>query len=188
MNRLLQIAFFLYITFLLSACHTYTYVDGVTPMLGRYPSIVVIGYSGDIKEFEDVGIITTDGTITVKGINGKPMIFYRTFQTKTKFPSQAGRYQVHLMPGKYTLDLRLFDELSPRKVMSASDSPKVIEIKKGEVIHLSYFFPRDPKERFNPWAGDFYWDIKLHDGRAGLPAIKEDFEKFKIKELFAGTQ
>jgi hypothetical protein len=172
MRRLSLALLCLYTIFLLSGCRSYDYTEGNKPYLGRYPTVAIIGYSGDIKEFDEVGVITTDGTITVKTIDGILVNTLRKYEIKTRIPSQTGRYQVHLMPGIYILELELFSEALPFLGQPALRSRKpitrIIGIKKGEVLHLSLIQPESGT-----------WSIKFHNGIAALPEIKKDFQKMK---------
>ena len=163
--------------FFLSACvtptKTNTYTDGTIPFMDRYPSVAIIGYFGSIRKFEDVGIITTEGTLTVTTIDGILVDHLRKYEIKTKIPSQPGRYQVHLMPGRHVVQFKLFSDMNSLLgiplLRSSEQSTRIIDLKEGDVMHITPYFPNNE-----------YWGIKFSNGIAALPEMKKDFQKMKM--------
>lgn len=116
----------------------------------------------DLLPIEDVGLITTDGLIKIRSVDGKPMADYRRFKTSGLY--SGGRYQLHLLPGVHVLTMGFHDDRGGGTISwSTSDVTKTVTIGKGQVIHLA--LSRDGKS----------WSAKEFDGASALPAIKGDF-------------
>ena len=157
---------FFFSTILICACSSFNYTDAPSRLGGFYSQYVMIGYEGDIKPIEDVGIITTDGFIKVHMIDGVNVKDNRIFNSIGH--NTLGRYQLHLNPGKHTLSLN-FSMMTPSShSWSTTPATKSIDIKKGQVIHLSLIFNKET------------WNAKESDGAAALPVISEDFKKLTL--------
>lgn len=147
---------------LLAGCASYNYTDAPPAMGVMYSRYAYIGYEGAILPIEDVGLITTDGLIKIRSVDGKPMADYRQFRTSGLY--SGGRYQLHLLPGVHVLTMGFHDDRGGGTISwSTSDVTKTVTIGKGQVIHLA--LSRDGKS----------WSAKEFDGASALPAIKGDF-------------
>ena len=159
MKKYVQVSFTLLLVTLLFGCATYTYTDA--PSVGSLHSkYIQIGYEGELKALEDVGIVTTDGIVHINSISidNKKIDPLKSFH-KDGFYSM-GRYQLHLNPGTYILSL----SFSSTDGYSTTDVMKLITIKNGQVIHLSWLN-----------NGRSKWSVKESDGIAALATIREDF-------------
>ena len=150
----------------LTACASYTYTDA-PPTLGvLYSKYAYLGYDGQLQPIEDVGIVTTDGLIEIKMIDGRSASSYRVFKTSGFY--YGGRYQLHLLPGIHTLTLGFHDDRGGGTISwSTKDITKTIAIAPGQVIHL-----------FVSTSGRT-WMAEESDGRAALATIVSDFNELR---------
>ncbi|MBB3213838.1 hypothetical protein FHW67_003144 [Herbaspirillum sp. Sphag1AN] len=148
---------------LLSGCATpkMDYTDGPSAMGGINSQYAVLGYEGDIKPFDQIGIVTTDGDIQIHAIDGNPIALYRTFKIKGFYP--AGRFQLHLQDGIHLITAGFEIRANP-SYWSTSDLTVPVVVTRGKVVHLSVL--RDGKK----------WSINQTDGAAALTLIRSDFE------------
>lgn len=146
----------------LTACGSLDYTDA-PPTLGvMYSKYAYTGYSGDLKPMADVGVVTTDGLIQVQTVDGKPLSAYRSFKTRGLY--SGGRFQLHLLPGSHRLSLSFHDDRGSGTVSwSLSNIDKTIEVKAGEIIHLSLV------------TGGNTWNVRISDGSAARQVIASDF-------------
>jgi hypothetical protein len=157
----------------ISGCATnYNYMDAPPSLGGVYTKYAVIGYDGEIKDFSEVGVITTDGVIKINLIDRKPIAQFRVFKTSSLYP--GGRYQLHLLPGTYKLSLSLRYDDGRTWMWSTSDLARTITVEKGQVLHLA---ASTPTRRT--------WTVKYHDGSGALPTIMKDFDE--LKQLHSET-
>jgi hypothetical protein len=148
---------------ILVGCASYDYTDAPPTLGGMYSRYAYIGYSGEVKPMEEVGVVTTDGLIKIHAVNGQSTAGYKVLKTSGMY--SGGRYQLHLLPGTHALTMGFSDDRGgPSKSWSTSDLTKSISIKKGQVIHLS--LSRDGKS----------WTAKESDGISALPTIASDFK------------
>lgn len=161
MKKHIQISSALLIATLLFGCYTptYTYTDARSSVLdSRY---VQIGYEGELRAIEDVGIVTTDGIVNIKSINNKPIDTFKIFK-KSGLGSSIGRYQLHLLPGTYVFSLGFYSG----NAWSTSDIVKSVTVTNGQVLHLSWID-----------SGRSSWSVKEHEGSAALASIRSDFKE-----------
>src|SRR5450830_205514 len=162
--------FLIFTLIFLNGCATNSYTDA-PPTLGvLYSKYVDIGYDGDIKPFEEVGVVTTDGIVKVQSVDGKSMDQYREYKTSGFYP--GGRYQLHLLPGLHTLTLSFhYDKGTGTIAWSKADIPKVISISAGQVIHIS-------------WSDNgSTWKALESDGSKALTTIKSDYAELTKGKL-----
>jgi hypothetical protein len=165
-----NISIFLLGIFLLGGCATHSYTDGPPSIGAIYSKYAQIGYEGDLRPIGDIGIVTTDGIVKVRQLNGRPMESFRLFKAASLFP--GGRYQLHLLPGAYELALAFrFDNGSGSISWSTSDLTKSIIVTKGQVLHLSWI-----------GRGRSSWGVQEFDGSSALATITDDFEKLTKKK------
>lgn len=149
---------------MLSACASYTYTDAPPTLGALYSKYAYIGYDGPVQPIEEVGIVTTDGLLQVKMIDGRSASSYRAFKTSGFY--YGGRYQLHLLPGSHTLTLGFHDDRGGgSKSWSTSDVTKTITIARGQVIHL--FLSESLRT----------WTAKSSDGSSALATIISDFRE-----------
>jgi len=167
MNKKLITALLLAQTILLG-CASYNYTDA-PPTLGMmYSKYAYLGYEGEPKPIEDVGIVTTDGLIKISSVDGYPVSGYKVLKTSGMY--SGGRYQLHLLPGVHTLTMGFSDNRGGgSRSWSTSDITKTISLRKGQVIHLSL-------------SGDGRsWTAKESDGSSALAVITSDFKELAEK-------
>jgi hypothetical protein len=159
MKNYVHVIFVLIITTMMYGCAnpTYTYTDAPPTMGPMHSKYVQIGYEDELKPIEDVGIVTTDSIVNIRSINDRPIESFNIYK-KTGIASQ-GRYQLHLLPGTYTLSLSFRTE----NLWSTSNLTKKISITKGQILHLSWVGFRNK------------WNVEEHDGSAALDIIRNDF-------------
>lgn len=149
---------------LLVGCASYNYTDA-PPTLGvMYSRYAHIGYDGAIRPIDDIGLVSTDGLIRIHSLDGKPMNDYRIFKTSGFY--SGGRYQLHLLPGAHILTMGFHDDRGGGSISwSTSDITRIINIRKGQVIHFA--LSQDGRT----------WTAKEFDGSSALPIIKDDFNE-----------
>lgn len=153
---------------ILTGCASNNYTDAPPAMGGMYSKYAVIGYSGDLRSVEEVGVVAADGLIKIKSVDNHPVSRYRAF-TSTGFYS-GGRYQLHLLPGAHTVVLGFSDNRGGDSISwSTSDVTKPFSISKGQVVHFSLL--RD--------GGT--WTAKESDGGSALETIASDFSELTSK-------
>ena len=147
----------------LFGCASYNYTDA-PPTLGMmYSKYACIGYAGEPKPIEDVGIVTTDGLIKIRSIDGQPTSSYTVIKTSGMY--SGGRYQLHLLPGTHILTMGFSDDRGGgSRSWSTSDVTKIITLGKGQVIHLSLT------------GNGKTWTAKESDGSSALAVIASDFQ------------
>lgn len=153
---------------MLFGCASYNYTDA-PPTLGMlYSKYAYMGYAGEPKPIEDVGIVTTDGLIKISMVDGQPISSYKVFKTSGMY--SGGRYQLHLLPGTHVLSMGFHDDRgNGSRSWSTSDLTRTISIAKGQVIHLS----------LAGGSGRNTWTAKESDGSSVLPLITSDFKELK---------
>jgi hypothetical protein len=158
------VATFLASVFFLAGCASYNYTDA-PPSLGMmYSKYAYIGYDGDLLGIEDVGVVTTDGLIKVKSVDGKSISALRSYKTSGIY--SGGRFQLHLLPGVHTLVLTFSDNRGGGTISwSTSDVTKSISINKGQIIHF--------------WLSQTgrTWDAKQSDGASAFGTIASDYRE-----------
>ena len=149
---------------MLFGCASYNYTDAPPAMGVMYSKYVYIGYSGELKPIEDVGVVTTDGLIKIRSVDGQSTSGYKVFKTSGFY--SGGRYQLHLLPGTHVLMMGFSDDRGGgSKSWSTSDITKTVSIHKGQVIHLSLF------------ENGKTWTTKESDGSSALATITSDFKE-----------
>lgn len=147
---------------MLFGCASYNYTDAPPTMGVMYSKYAYIGYTGEIKPIEDVGVVTTDGLIKISSVDGQSTSGFKLFKTSGLY--SGGRYQLHLLPGTHTLSMGFHDDRGGNsKSWSTSNITKILQISKGQVIHLSL------SENSKTWTA------KESDGSSALATIKSDF-------------
>jgi hypothetical protein len=128
-----------------------------------YSKYAYIGYAGELRPVEEVGIVTTDGLIKIHSVDGQSTFDYKVLKTSGLY--SGGRYQLHLLPGKHVLTLGFSDDRGgPSRSWSTSSISKMISIEKGQVIHLS--LSQNGKT----------WTAKESDGSSAIATIHSDFK------------
>jgi len=163
MNKKLITALLLAPTLLLG-CASYNYTDAPPTMGKMYSKYAYLGYEGKPRSIEDVGIVTTDGLIKIRSVDGLPASSYTELKTSGFY--SGGRYQLHLLPGVHTLTMGFSDNRGGgSRSWSTSDVTKIISLSKGQVIHLSLY-------------GDGRtWTAKESDGSSAMAVIVSDFKE-----------
>lgn len=148
---------------MLVGCASNNYTDAPPTMGVMYSKYAYIGYAGDLRPIEDVGIVTTDGLIKIRSVNNQSTSSYRVLKSSGLY--SGGRYQLHLAPGTHVLTMGFSDDRGgPSKSWSVDDITKTISIAKGQVIHLS--LSRNGRA----------WTAKESDGSSALAVIASDFK------------
>lgn len=152
----------------LSACGSLDYTDA-PPTLGvLYSKYAYTAYQGDIRPMSEVGIVTTDGLVQIETIDGKPLSAFRSFKTRGLYP--GGRFQLHLLPGSHRLSLSFHDDRGNGTVSwSISNLDKTIDVKPGEILHLSLLSSRST------------WNVRMTDGSAARQVIASDFAALQAR-------
>lgn len=158
-----SIALLLIAQAMLVGCASYNYTDAPPTMGVMYSKYACIGYAGELKPIEEVGVVTTDGLIKIRSIDGQPTSGYKVLKTSGLY--SGGRYQLHLLPGTHVLTIGFSDDRGgPSKSWSTSDITKTISIAKGQVVHLS--LSQNGKS----------WTAKESDGSSAIATIHSDFK------------
>ena len=153
----------------LFGCATATYTDAPPALGGMYSKYAYLGYPGEMRRIEDVGIVTTDGSITILAVDGQSVAELKAFKSAGR--SASGRYQLHLLPGMHALVLSVGEARgASAKAWTTSHLTKIISISKGQVVHLTL------SESGNTW------NAKATDGRAALDSITSDFRELTKKK------
>jgi len=148
--------------FTLNGCATYSYTDAPSTMGFMYSKYAFVAYDGKTLPFEEIGVVTTDGLVKIKYVNDQPMSNFTRYYTEGMYT--GGRFQLHLLPGTYTLVMGYHMDLgSGTKSWSISDVKKTITIEGGQVTHLSL------------WQSGSKWGVNESDGIKALDTIKKDF-------------
>lgn len=162
------IATLAFMSAMLAGCASYNYTDAPPTMGGLYSKYAVIGYSGDLRPIRDVGVVSTDGLIKVRSVDGQALSQYRRF-TSGGFYS-GGRFQLHLLPGSHTVVLAFHDDRGNGSISwSATDITKTITVEKGQVLHL--FVSQEGRT----------WSAKEADGSGAIESITSDFAELSAK-------
>jgi hypothetical protein len=154
------------LVFLLVGCATKTgtYTDGVS--VGRiYSKAVNLFYSGDVRPFESVSVLSLDTALIVKSIKdaaGNPVP--SVLEKSQRGLYSTGRRQWHFLPGTYTFVVGYNYDDGNIRSWSKEDLVQTIVLEKGQVKHLNLFF------------GGRSWSMTLTDGSAAITALKEDFD------------
>lgn len=147
---------------MLAGCASYNYTDAPPTMGVMYSKYAYIGYAGELKPIEEVGVVTTDGLVKIRSVDGQSTSDYKVLKTSGMY--SGGRYQLHLLPGTHVLTMGFSDDRGgPSKSWSTSDITRTISIAKGQVIHLS--LSQNGKT----------WTAKESDGSSALTTIASDF-------------
>lgn len=151
------------IQFTLFGCAiSHSYTTAPSTMGGLYSQYAYIGYTGSILKIEDIGVVTTDGLIKIKSVDGLPMNSFREFKKSGIY--NGGRYQLHLTPGTHIITMGFHKDLGSGTISwSTTDVTKTITIAKGQIIHLS--LSEDSRT----------WSAKEFDDSSAFPTIKNDF-------------
>lgn len=148
---------------MLFGCASYNYTDAPPAMGMMYSKYAYIGYSGELRPIEDVGIVTTDGLIKIRSVDGQPTSSYKEFKTSGLY--SGGRFQLHLLPGTHVLKMGFHDDRGGgSKSWSTSDITKTVSINKGQIIHLSLS------------ESGKTWTAKESDGSSAFATIASDFK------------
>jgi len=153
----------------LIGCASNNYSDA-PPTLGvMYSKYAYLGYDGEQLPIEDVGIVTTDGMIQIKSVDGTPMSAFTLYKTSGFY--SGGRYQLHLMPGAHTLVMGFHSDHGTGTISwSTTDLTRQINIAKGQVIHLSL------------GQSGRKWNALESDGSSALAMITKDFTELSSKK------
>lgn len=147
---------------LLSGCATYSYTDAPSSMGFMYSKYAYVAYDGKPLPFEEIGVVTTDGLIKIKNVEGQPLSNFTRYYKGGMY--SGGRFQLHLLPGTYTLEMGYSMDLGTgHKSWSLSDVKKTITIEAGEIKHLSL------------WQNGSKWGVNETDGKKAIDTIKRDF-------------
>lgn len=120
---------------LMTGCASHNYTDAPSRMGFLYSKYAYLGYDGDVRPIEDVGIVTTDGLIRIQSVDGQPMSHYREFKASGFY--SGGRYQLHLLPGTHLLKMGFHKDLGDGNISwSTSSITKTVSIEKGQIVHL----------------------------------------------------
>lgn len=159
------------------------YHAGNVDFLGLHQTVAYIGYPGEIKPINEVGIVTLDFKLHLKEIDGIPVENYRALKSgRALYPKSFARAtdmpypersQIHFTSGEHRLKFG-FIEYGKTRYKSIGDVVRTITIDPGTVTHVSLALSR----------GDLKWTVALSDGKKGLDLIKKDFDKLlKLKEV-----
>ena len=152
----------------LFGCATSNYTDAPPTLGGMYSKYAYLGYAGEMRRIEDVGIVTTDGSIMILAVDGQSVSELKAFKSAGR--SASGRYQLHLLPGMHALVLGVGEARGANtKAWTTSHATKMLSINKGQVVHLTL------SESGNTWSA------KTSDGRAALDSIVSDFRELTRK-------
>jgi hypothetical protein len=159
---------FVALMLMLSGCSTthLDYRDGPRALYKKwFTDTVILAYVGEVKPFDEVGVFTKDHFIRIYSINGiKEKEYLKNYRKyKSSGLRGEGRYQLHMKPGTYIFEIGIFSSDASHRISSTSNITETIEIKKGQVIHLSM----NKKGR--------YWSVKKTNGLTGLDEMKKDF-------------
>lgn len=153
---------------LLSGCASNSYTDA-PPTLGvMYSKYAYLGYSGDPQPIENVGIVTTDGLIKIKQIDGDAIEQFQVYKTSGLY--SGGRFQLHLLPGNHTLTMGFHDDRGSGTIAwSTMDVTKTFTIEKGQILHISVV------------NQGRHWDANVTEGAKDRAAIESDFASLSKK-------
>ena len=162
------IAALLIATGLATACASHNYTDAPSRMGFLYSRYAYLGYDGDIRPVDEVGIVTTDGLIQIQSVDGQPMRHYRGFKTSGFY--SGGRYQLHLLPGTHLLTMGFHKDLGDGNVSwSTSSITKAVSIEKGQIVHLALS------------EGGRTWKAIESDGGSAREVILADFKELRAE-------
>ncbi len=149
----------------LVACASNNYTDAPPSLGALYSKYVYIGYSGELKPIEDVGIITTDGLVKITEVDGISINKLHSYQSNGFYT--GGRVQLHLLPGQHYLWLTYHDDRGDGTVTRSKEgvTGKQLTITKGQVIHLRGI------------ANGYSWDGETYDGSSAINTIINDFNE-----------
>jgi hypothetical protein len=139
----------------------HNYTDGSSGISGLSHKYVVLGYDGPVRPWSEVAVITTDGTLNINAIDGRPAASLRLW--KNKGLSANGRYQLHLPPGEHVLRMGFSDSRTRVRSWSLSDQTFTIKVTAGQVLHVA------------KWEQGTKWGINQYDGASVMSEIKSDF-------------
>lgn len=153
---------------LFTGCATYSYTDAPAAVGFIYSKYAVMGYPGDIKPIEDVGIVTTDGIIKIQSVDGHRVDTLTTLKSSGMYAN--GRYQLHLLPGEHQIEMAFISEFNGVRSWSTKNITKAVSIEKGQIVHLA----KGGQGRT--------WSVYLTDGSRDIATIKSDFNSLLEKE------
>jgi len=147
----------------LAGCASNNYTDA-PPSLGMmYSKYAYIGYDGELKPIEEVGVVTTDGLVKIREVDGYSIDAMQEYKTSGLY--SGGRVQLHLLSGVHTLILGYHDDRGGGSVSwSTSNITKTITIAKGQVIHL------------RGGINGRTWSVAEVDGGSAISTIASDFK------------
>jgi hypothetical protein len=136
---------------------------------GLYAKTAEVGYPGDFRPVESVGVITHDAIITIKKVtqDGVP-VELRTFKSDT-YLQPTGRYQLHLLPGLYQVEFCFYIYDGNRAVWCNQPIVKTVDASAGKVVHYAWI------------NSGKTWGIAEYEGAGDLPEIKADFQQLTNK-------
>lgn len=149
---------------LLSACASHNYTDAPPTMGFLCSKYAYIAYDGDLKPSSDIGVITTDGRVSIERVNGDLVASnWRCYKQKGFY--SGGRYQLRLAQGEYVLTLSFHQDLGDGNIYySRRNLDKSISIAAGQIIHLEG------------------WPARELDGSAARGVIDKEYEELILKE------
>jgi hypothetical protein len=154
------------VCFLLAGCATGPTSYSSQPKFGfMYSNTVQMYYSGPIRPFEDVAVVSFDATLwpVITNQIGETVKPEQVFG-KTGFYS-TGMNQHHLPPGKYLVSFSYFSSDKLSTVQSTSNFDLSVELKKGEIAH------------FSALASGRSWSVVKRDGAQELKKIRDDYQQ-----------
>lgn len=148
---------------LMAGCASFNYTDAPPTMGVMYSKYAYIGYTGELKPIDEVGVVTTDGLILIRSVDGNPVRDLQQFKTSGLY--SGGRVQLHLLPGEHVLELGYHDDRGSGTISwSTSNISKTINIKQGQVIHLAV------------GTNERTWSANERDGSSAIAVITSDFK------------
>lgn len=147
--------------------HSRSYSDAPPAMGAIYSKYAYLAYDGDVKPFEEVGVITTDGRINLRSVDGRAMTSFTKFRDGGLYAN--GRYQVHLEPGEHDIEMGFIEGSAGVMSWSTTTVTKKLIINKGQVVHLELARSRGK------------WTSQEFDGSKDLAMMKADFEALVAK-------
>ena len=154
-------------TGLATACASHNYTDAPSRMGFLYSKYAYLGYDGDVRSVDEVGIMTTDGLIQIQAVDGQPMTHFRGFKATGIY--SGGRYQLHLLPGAHVLTMGFHKDLGDGNVSwSTSSISKTVSVDKGQIVHLSLS------------EGGRTWKAIESDGGSARKVVLADFKELSV--------
>jgi hypothetical protein len=153
----------LIVLFGITGCVSNSYTDAPPSLGGMYSIYAYIGYEGELKPIEEVGIVTTDGLVKIRSVDGISIDTLKKYKKSGLY--SGGRVQLHLLSGAHTLILGYHDDRGGGNISwSTSNTTKTISINKGHVIHLM------------AGSSGMKWKVIERDGSSAKDAIINDYK------------